>query len=224
MDSINWLNIQLSPEELYKLNEDIHESVPVPNLLEKIVLLIQEDYPWEGRADKIACFHPCEFYKNGQWISLPIHDKERILPPVFQVAQVLQAEMAENPIQGSFQVLTLDVNGLHAKLACGIPNAPFPEITLDEFSAEQRIFLANWITNVYSEALHSACTNYISKGELQGHFQNGLYIPIIAKMPDTTIDLVTKEAILPEPTSQSVFKKIWQKLLLFIKHLFRREK
>lgn len=222
MNSINWLNIHLTPEELSKLNEDIHEPVPIQSFLEKIVILILEDYPWDGRPDTIASFHPSEIYKNGQWISLPIHDKENIHPPVFQVVQVLQAELTENPIQGKFQVLILDVNGIQAKLACGIPNAPFPESKLDELSPEQRIWLAKWITNTYSENLQSECANFISKGELKGRFQNGLYTPIIDQMTDSTTQVVTKEIDPSSSASIPVYKKFWGKLLLFIRYLFRR--
>ncbi len=222
MDSINWLNIHLTAEELSKLNEDINESVPVQSFLEKIAHLILEDYPWDGRPDTIASFHPSEIYENKQWISLPIHDREKIHPPVFQIAQVLQAELAENPIQGKFQVLTLDINGIQAKLACGIPNAPFPETKFNDLSAEQRIWLAKWITNTYSKDLQSACANFISKVELKGRFQNGLYTPIIDHMTDSTTQVVTKEIDPSTFASKPAYKKFWEKLLLFIRYLFRR--
>lgn len=220
MKAINWLNIQLTQMELNRLNEDIREPVSTKNFLEKLVLLILEDYPWDGRPEKIVSFHPKQFYENGQWISLSIHDKEQILPPVLQIAQVIQTELAENPVQGRFQVLHLDVNGVQAKLACGIPDAPFPETKIDKLSSEQRDWLAKWIVNAYSDALQHACSSSISKGELHGNLFNGLYIPMAAKMLDTTADLIAKEL----PASQSVYKKIWQKLLLFVRNLFRRGK
>lgn len=224
MDSINWLGIHLTPEELSKLNEDIHEPMPVQSFLVKIVHLILEDYPWNGRTDTITSFHPTEFYENEQWISLPIHDREKILPPVFQIAQVLKAEQTENPIQGKFQVLTLDVNGIQAKLACGILNAPFPETKLDELSSEQQIWLIKWITNTYSENLLSACTNYMLKGELWGRFQDGFYTPKIIQPSDTTNQAVTEEIVPSSSTSQPIYKKLLGKILLFIKRHFRRER
>ncbi len=220
MKAINWLNIQLTQNVLDKLNEDICEPVFIKNFLEKIVNSILEDYPWEKRPDKITSFHPTQFYENGQWISLSIHDKKQILPPVFQIAQVIQTELAENPVQGRFQVLHLDVNGVQAKLACGIPDATFLETKIDELSSEQIAWLAKWIVNAYSSALQYACSSSISKGELHGNFSNDLYVPTASKASDKTAELVTEEL----PASQSVYKKIWQKLLLFVRNLFRREK
>lgn len=220
MKAINWLNIQLTQNELDKLNGEIHGPVSIKSFLEKLVNLILEDYPWEKRPDKIASFHPTQFYENGQWVSLSIHDKEQILPPVFQIAQVIQTELAENPVQGRFQVLHLNVNGVQAKLACGIPDAPFQETKIDELSSEQQAWLSKWIVNAYSDALQYACSSSISKGDLHGYLFNGLYIPNASKTSDSTADLVAED--LPAP--QSVYKKFWLKLLIFIRILFRRGK
>ncbi len=70
-------------------------------------------------------------------------------PLVWQIAKVKKTEMAENPIQGCFQVLTLDIYGQQIQLACGIPNAPFPRSDLSQYSPQDLDWLVEWIEDVY---------------------------------------------------------------------------
>jgi hypothetical protein len=222
MNAINWLDIQLLPIELSQLNEDIRDAEPIHSFLERVVNLILRDYPWDQRSSIIASYHPSQTYQIGEWISLPIHDEKRVHPPVFQIALITQAESVHNPIQGKFQVLTLDVNGSQAQLACGIPNAPFPPADLVGFPPEELNWLAKWIARNYSASLQSAIKKYITSGELQGDFINGMYTPVKSDVPDTGDDLALGKDPSPRSLKQPLYQRIWHKIMSFIRHFFRR--
>lgn len=222
MNAINWLDIQLLPIELSQLNEDIRDAEPIHSFLERVVNLIIRDYPWDQRSSIIASYHPSQTYQAGEWISLPIHDEKRVHPPVFQIALITQAEAVHNPIQGKFQVLTLDVNGSQTQLACGIPNAPFPPADLVGFPPEEVNWLAKWIARNYSASLQSAIKKHITSGELHGDFFNDMYIPANLHSSKTMSDPVVDKELPANSFSQPPFNRIWARILSFIRSLFRK--
>ena len=128
MQVINWLDLQPLPADLDALSERLQEALPLRKVCQLLVETILRAYPWTGRADLISCYHPSQTYKQGQKIALLMPDRPNAPGRIVWLsAQVKHARIVENPIQGHFQVLTLDTHGRQIQMAGGVPDASYPE-------------------------------------------------------------------------------------------------
>jgi hypothetical protein len=178
MQAINWLELQPLPADLEVLNERLHEALPLHHLCRLLVESTLRLYPWTGRADLIPCYHPSQTYKQGQKIALFISDTQSVQHPiVWLVARVKQVKVAENRIQGRFQVLTLDVRGKQIQMAAGIPEASYLEPDLSSYTAEDLAWLVEWISETYAASLQATLKTLIQRGQIHGGLSGEIFLP-----------------------------------------------
>ncbi len=213
---INWLNLQPLQADLDALEESISEALPVRKVRQNLIEITLQGYPWEDRPDIIPCYHPSNTFDENQWVALPVHDAQNIQPLVWQIVQVRKADMAENPVQGSFQVLTLDIGERQFQLACGIDNAPFPVSDLSQYSPQDLAWLVEWIEDTYSSGLQSVLANLINEGKLRGKFTGDMYLPDQRVIDDNE----EKPLLIHHP---AFYQRIWGMLTEFLQRLFRRK-
>ncbi len=216
MHLINWLNLQPQQADLEWLEKNISKPMPVRAVCQNLIELTLQGYPWEDRPDTVPSFHPSNIFNENQWIALPVHDAQKNHPFVWQIAQVKKAEMVENPVQGSFQVLVLDIYGKQIQLACGIPDAPFSDSILSQYSPQDLTWLIEWIEEVYFSALQSVLANLVSEGKLRGSFAGDMYVPDQHKIDDNK----EKPTLTGQPT---FYQRILNLLMEFLKRLFGRK-
>ena len=179
MQAINWLDLQPLPEDLEALHKNLHEVLPLRQLCQLLVETTLHLYPWTGRADLIPCYHPSQTYKPGQKIALFIAgtEKSHRNPVVWLVAQVKQVKDAENPIQGCFQVLTLDVQGRQIQMAAGIPNTSYLEPDLSGYESDDLAWLVKWVSETYAASLHGIIRKLIQTGQIRGRLVGENFLP-----------------------------------------------
>lgn len=216
MHLINWLNLQPQQADLDALEKNISEPLPARKVRQNLVEITIQGYPWENRPDIVPSYHPSNIFSENQWIALPVHDAQNIRPFVWQIAQVKKTEMVESPIQGDFQVLTLEIYGQQFQLACGIPHAPFPVSDLSQYSPQDLIWLVEWVEDTYSNILQSVLVNLVSDGKLRGKFTGDMYIPEQHKIDDHE----EKPSLIHRP---AFHQRIWELLMELLQRLFRRK-
>ncbi len=177
MQTVNWLALQPTPAESEALQAQLLKPVPVRKACQLLAEITLQTCPWDGRADLIPFFHPSQTYQKDDWVALPIPDKQKIRPLVWQIAQVRQAEQAANPVQGKFQVITLDLYGRSIQVAAGIRLARFIEPDLSAYTPEDRAWLAEWVGNTFNLPLQETIKKLIQRGDVQGQIVNEAFIP-----------------------------------------------
>jgi len=93
------------------------------------------------------------------------------------LAQVKGARLVENPVQGRFQVLTLDTHGKQIQMVGGIPDASYPEPDLSSFTSENLAWLAKWVSNTYATPLQATVKKLIQKGQIRGELAGQIFLP-----------------------------------------------
>ena len=177
MQVINWLELQPSPADLEALREHLQAALPLRNVCQLLVETNLRAYPWTGRADLIACYHPSQTYKQGQPIALPIADSQTVGRVVWLLGQVKQVRVAENRVQGRFQVLTLDLQGRQIQMAGGIPGASYPQPDLSGYTADDLAWLVEWVSNTYAASLQAAFKKLIGTGQIAGRLAGETFLP-----------------------------------------------
>jgi len=216
MNFINWLNLQPSQTDLDALTKSISEPLHSRKVRQNLVEITLQGYPWKDRPDIIPGYHPSNTFDENEWIALPIHDVKNTHPLVWQIAKVKKSEMAENPIQGSFQVLTLEIYGLQIQLACGLPNAPFPSSDLSQYSPQDLDWLVEWIEDAYATALQPVLENLVNEGKLRGKFTGDMYI----HEQHMIVDNEESPPLIHHP---AFYQHIWSMLIKFLQKLFRKK-
>jgi hypothetical protein len=177
MQVINWLELQPLPADLEALHERLQAVRPLRNVYQWLVETTLRAYPWKGRADLIPCYHPSQTYKPGQRLALLISDPHNARRTVWQLGQVKHTKVAANPIQGRFQVVTVEIRGKQVQMAGGIPGAPYPEPDLSRYSAEELAWLVEWVSNTYAAALQVTLKRLIEKRQICGQLVGEIFLP-----------------------------------------------
>jgi hypothetical protein len=177
MRVINWLDLQPLPADLDALNERLKKALPLRKVCQLLVETTLRAYPWTGRIDLISCYHPSQTYKQGQRIALLIPDSQKVCRGVWLFAQVKHARIVENPIQGRFQVLTLDPYGKQVLMVGGIPDASYPEPDLSDYTSEDLAWQVEWVSDTYAAALQATLKKLIQKGQLCGQLVGQTFLP-----------------------------------------------
>ena len=177
MQVINWLDLQPLPADLDALNKRLQEALPLRKVCELLVETTLRAYPWSGRADLISCYDPSQTYKQGQRFALFIPDSQNARPIVWLLAQVKHARIVENPIQGRFQVLTLDTHGRQVQMVGGIPEASYPEPDLSNYTSEELAWLVEWVSDTYAAPLQVTLKKLIQKGQIRGGLAGQTFLP-----------------------------------------------
>lgn len=177
MQVINWLDLQPLPADLEALNKRLQEALPLRKVCELLVETTLRAYPWSGRADLISCYDPAQTYKQGQRFALFIPDSQNARPIVWLLAQVKHARIVENPIQGRFQVLTLDTHGRQVQMVGGIPEASYPEPDLSNHTSKELAWLVEWVSDTYATPLQVTLKKLIQKGQIRGGLAGQTFLP-----------------------------------------------
>ena len=179
MQVINWLDLQPLPADLEALSQRLQEALPLRDVCQLLVEVTlrasQSSSPWTGRADLIPCYHPSQTYKQGQRLALLLPDSQNKF--LWLSAQIKSAKMVENPIQGRFQVLTLDTHGKQIQMAGGILDASYPELDLLDYTAEDLAWLAKWVSDTYAAPLQATLRKLIQEGQLPGRLAGRTFVP-----------------------------------------------
>jgi hypothetical protein len=177
MHVINWLDLQPLPADLDALTARIQEALPLRKVCELLVEVILRAYPWQRRADLISCYDPSQTYKQGQHFALFIPDLQNARRIVWLLAQVKNARMVENPLQGRFQVLTLGAHGRQVQMASGIPGASYPEPDLSNYTSAELAWLVEWVSATYAGPLQATLRKLIQNGQIRGRLVGQTFLP-----------------------------------------------
>ena len=177
MQVINWLALQPPPADLDALREHLQSALPLRKVCQLLVEITLRAYPWTGRADLISCYHPSLTYKQGERIALLIADPQNVRPTVWQFAQVKHTKVVENPVQGRFQVWTMEIHGRQLQLAGGIPDASYPHLDLSSYSSKDLAWLVNWLAETYAVPLQASLEKLIQKRQIGGGPAGEIFLP-----------------------------------------------
>jgi hypothetical protein len=216
---VNWLGLQPSQAEIDEVCGSFTEAVTWREFRLKLIETILRGFPRDERFDLVEAYHPAQSYAEGEWIALPIPDKNKIHPVVWQIVEVVKTEATENPVQGKFDVLTLDLRGRQFQLACGISDAPFPDSNFSNLPPEDLQWLAAWLENTYGNEIQCTLMKLWGEKRLGGKFANGKYIPMQA----TEETFTDKPEVAPVSIRPMFYQRIWIGFLFFIQKLFRRK-
>jgi len=117
---INWLRLQPTEAEFTNALKALQEVVHLRTLLQALVRAVLQTYPWHHRDDLIPLFDPTHCYAVGDFVALPLHDEQELRPDTWRVAQVKVVAEGHNPVQGTFQVVTIEVDGREGRYAAGL--------------------------------------------------------------------------------------------------------
>jgi hypothetical protein len=176
MQVINWTELQPTPADLEALREHLQAALPLRNVCRLLVETTLRAYPWTGRADLISSYHPSQTYQPGQKVALCISHPQREGATVWLLGQVKGAKFVENPMQGRFQALTLEVHGKQIQMAGGIANASYAEQTY-RTTAEDLAWLVEWVLDTYAASLRGSLKKLIQKGQIRGQLVGETFLP-----------------------------------------------
>ncbi len=177
---INWLALKPTPADLAQLQARLVESLPVRKACRALVEITLSGYPWDGRDDLIPVYHPSETQRKGQYLALPLPDPQKVRPTVWQVARLKQIDYGENPVQGRFQVFTLEIAGKQIDVAAGVPLGDahrFPRLNFSKYSSEDLDYLTHWFSDIFSKPLQLVLEEACQRGHLQGRILGETFLP-----------------------------------------------
>ena len=177
MQVINWLALQPQPADLRTLHERLQAAVPLPRVCQLLVETILSSYPWSGRPDAVACYHPSDSYRQGQKIALLFPDINEAQQFIWYIAQVKQTKSVETPAQGHFQVVTLEVHGRQIQMAGEVPDASYPESDLSTYTPDDWARLTQWALETHQAALQATLRKLIENNQLRGQLLGQIFLP-----------------------------------------------
>lgn len=178
---LNWLELNLSSKDWNETILGLKAPVHVRSLLSKLVVSLLRAGNWEERRDVVSLFEPFQAYQAGDKFALPVFDSQRVRPANWQIASIRNVENVQNPHQGSFQILHLDVEGRKDQRAAGIATALPIHFTLPESPTDQEI-LAGEIVDRYFSRLKEELLEAIEAGCFQGQILDDT---VLAGTPNT---------------------------------------
>ena len=177
---INWLALRPTPTDLEQLQVRLMASLPVRQASRALVEITLSGYPWIGRDDLIPAYHPSETHRKGQYLALPLPDPQKVRPTVWQVARLKQIDYGENPVQGRFQIFTLEIAGKQIDVAAGVPLGDahrFPRLNFSKYSPEDLDYLVDWVSDIFCKPLQAALEEACQRGHLQGRILGETFLP-----------------------------------------------
>lgn len=177
---INWLALKPTPADLEQLQARLLGAVPVRQVCRALVEITLSGYPWDGRDDLIPVYHPSETQRKGQYLALPLPDPQKVRPTVWQVTRLKQIDYGENPVQGRFQVFTLEIAGKQIDVAAGVSlgdSYRFPRLDFSKYNPEDLAYLTDWFSDIFSKPLQAVLEEACKKGHVQGQILGGTFLP-----------------------------------------------
>lgn len=165
MNLIDWPHLQISSNDWEQIILYTSGVIRARVLLLKLVESLLCSLNWENRVDVVALFDPTQNYEPGSRIALPQKDPQGVRSDSWHLGEIRKVEDASNPIQGSFQVVTILVNGKEEFYAAGIAEAQ-PLFIQMPSSPEEREMLAAQIVDEHFEALKKKLNDAIEDGLL----------------------------------------------------------
>ncbi|NUM46660.1 MAG: hypothetical protein HUU38_18305, partial [Anaerolineales bacterium] len=182
MQLIDWDHFQVADTDLQTINAKLSGRVHLRVLVKMLVRIVLQAYPWQNRTDLVPLFDPRKTYATGARVAIPVADSQRLRPDHWQVGEVQRTEQVENPVQGKFQVVWLDVEGKVRMLAGEVAGAEPFQIS---FPPEQEVdweSLVSTIVETYSPRLVEQIKLAIDEGRLQGWIQGEeVFLGVVAK-------------------------------------------
>ncbi|GAB4405976.1 MAG: hypothetical protein Kow00123_18450 [Anaerolineales bacterium] len=166
MDVVNWLCMRPDDSDLKRAAEGLETPTHLRKLLQALVRAILAAHPWRGRTDLVPVFDPSRRYEVGSWVALPVRDAQGLRPDTWRVARVADVADVQNPAQGKFQVVTLQVDGGMRLFAAGVAGAralPFSFPPADEQGME---WLVANLADAYAEPLAEVVRRACDEGRL----------------------------------------------------------
>lgn len=166
MQVINWLDLKLTDEDLNQMLAQVKGVTHLRVVLRQLVKTILSQYPWEEREDVVEVFDSSHSYEKDDWVALPKRDEQGIRPDSWRVAKIKKIEDTENPVQGPFRVVWVDLEGKERLFACNVPTgSPLP-LQFPPGDEEEWDMLANELVDVYSVQLREVLLQAIDDGRL----------------------------------------------------------
>lgn len=145
---LNWLDLQLSDEDLKRVAEGLERPIKLRLVLQKLVKALLSQHPWTTRTDTIHLFHPSHRYEVNQSVAMP-----KFPEGTWCIAQVIEVKEDQNPKQGKFQIVRLRANGEEKAYAASIPDAQPLPFKIDPKRLQD---LANYFVESYETQLRNA--------------------------------------------------------------------
>jgi hypothetical protein len=176
MKVVNWLELRLQETELNYLIQNLNPVMAARKVGQLLVKVILDQYPWENRKDLIDVFHPTRKCQKGEWLAWIKKDVQALRPPTWVLGHIMRVEKTENPIQGKFQVITIEFQGKSRQFAAGITAAQWEDPDFSDLQPEEWDVLATQIADFYSETLQSTLERLCQLGQLPGHFVGETFV------------------------------------------------
>lgn len=147
---LNWLQLDLSSKDWNEAILGLKAPIHIRSLLTKLIVSLLRSGNWEERRDVVSLFEPYHIYQANDKFALPVFDSQGVRPASWQIANIQNIENFQNPNQGSFQILHLDVEGQKEQRAAGITSASPIHFTLPESSTDQEMLAAEIVERYFS--------------------------------------------------------------------------
>lgn len=182
MQVIYWPELQFAASDVSEIAGTLKGAVHVRLACQTIVRTVLKKYPWKGRSDLLPIFDPGQNYKAGLIVALPVIDTQELRPDAWQFAKVKQVEETENPIQGKFQVVTLETQGKIEKFAAKVTNAKPLKLRFSLNDPEQFDILVSYFGDAFAHPLQETIKALLTSGRLKGQFID--YYVLMGKTAD----------------------------------------
>jgi hypothetical protein len=177
MHVIDWSELQPQPANLQAARERLRAALPLRSGCRLLVEIILRAYPWTGRPDRVACYHPSQTYEPDQKLALFIPAPRKAHPGIWLLTHVKDVQLVENPVQGPFQVLTLEIHGKQIQMAAGIPGASYPEPDISTYTTEEFSWLVDWVLETYAATLQATFRRLVQNGAIRGRLVGDTFLP-----------------------------------------------
>ncbi|MGQ9584128.1 MAG: Eco57I restriction-modification methylase domain-containing protein [Anaerolineae bacterium] len=164
---INWRSLQPTEEDLAGATRSLTGVVHLRTLFQALASSVLRGFPWADRPDLVPIFDPSQSYAPGEAVALPRQDEQELRPDTWVVGQVETVVQAQNPLQGSFQVVTLRLEDERRMLAAGIPGAKPLPLHFPPEDPEDLKWLVSHVVDTHGEVLTNVVRQAVEAGGLR---------------------------------------------------------
>ncbi|MGD0006116.1 MAG: winged helix-turn-helix domain-containing protein, partial [Anaerolineaceae bacterium] len=168
MQLINWLKLIPSDQEIEQAILGFTGIIHLRTLCQALVRSILQSYPWAPRADIVLLFDPSISYIPNEFVAIPLIGPQKLRPDTWRIGLVKSTINVENPSQGSFQVVTVDVAGRRQELAVNLPNASAWSIHFPPEDEDDLNWMVSDFTDAYYDSISSIVVSAIRTGKIKG--------------------------------------------------------
>jgi hypothetical protein len=168
MEVINWPRLLPSDDEFNEISDNLEGVQHIRTIIQALVRSVIKKYPWEGRLDLVPLIDPSKIYHTGELVALPETDPQGLRPDTWRIGIIKSVIYSENPIQGPFQVVILDVDGQRREFAATLPQARPSLIIFPQNDEEAMEWLISDFTDTYNGAISNIVNAAIHDGRICG--------------------------------------------------------